>query len=230
MRADAETSLLLRGHGDRLSSIHLLKMPDPLGPDAARDGGSVQYRRNESHLMTQDALRLLEDKISSCRLCPLGQGRTNAVPGSGPAPAVAMLVGEAPGREEDLSGKPFVGRGGRLLDQALQQAGLDRSEIFITSVIKCRPPNNRKPMKKEMSACLPFLLAQMEIVKPKVVCLMGNTAAAAILGRQGIKSLRGRLWQERFLVTYHPAAVLRNRNLMGEFVSDLERLNIMQDK
>jgi DNA polymerase len=187
-------------------------------------------KKRTAHLMTQEDLRLLEDKISSCRLCPLCQGRTNAVPGSGPAPAGMILVGEAPGREEDLSGKPFVGRGGRLLDQALQQAGLDRSEIFITSVIKCRPPNNRKPMKKEMSACLPFLLAQMEIVKPKVVCLMGNTAAAAVLGQQGIKSLRGRLWQERFLVTYHPAAVLRNRNLMGEFVSDLERLNIMQDK
>ncbi|MGV8175035.1 MAG: uracil-DNA glycosylase [Methanothrix sp.] len=180
--------------------------------------------------MNSEDLRLLEDKISSCRLCPLGQGRTNAVPGSGPVPAGIMLVGEAPGREEDLSGKPFVGRAGRLLDDALALAGLQRSEVFITSVIKCRPPKNRKPMKKEMASCLPFLQAQIEIVQPKVVCLMGNTAAAAVLGQQGIKSLRGRLWQDRFLVTYHPAAVLRNRNLMGEFVSDLERLNILQDK
>lgn len=184
----------------------------------------------DTHQMNQEAFDSLSLRISSCRLCPLGQGRTNAVPGSGPAPAMAMLVGEAPGREEDLSGKPFVGRGGRLLDQALQQAGLDRSEIFITSVIKCRPPKNRKPLKHETAKCLPYLLAQMEIVQPKVVCLMGNTAAAAVLGQQGIKSLRGRLWQDRFLVTYHPAAVLRNRNLMGEFVSDLERLNILQDK
>lgn len=180
--------------------------------------------------MSQESLRRLEDAISACRLCPLCEGRNNTVPGAGPAPARLMLVGEAPGREEDLSGKPFVGRGGRLLDAALQKAGLDRSEIFITSVIKCRPPNNRKPLKKETACCLPYLEAQIKIVRPKVVCLLGNTAAAAVLGRQGIKTLRGRIWQERFAVTYHPAAVLRNKNLMADFVSDLERLNSLQDK
>ena len=180
--------------------------------------------------MSQEDLRLLEDAVSACRLCPLWQARILAVPGAGPAPARLMLVGEAPGREEDLSGKPFVGRGGRLLDRALEQAGLDRSEIFITSVIKCRPPNNRKPLKKETTSCLPYLEAQIKIVRPKVVCLLGNTAAAAVLGRQGIQALRGRIWQERFVVTYHPAAVLRNKNLMADFVSDLERLNSLQDK
>ena len=180
--------------------------------------------------MSQKSLRLLEDAISACRLCPLCEGRNNTVPGAGPASARLMLVGEAPGREEDLSGKPFVGRGGRLLDAALQKAGLQRSEIFITSVIKCRPPKNRKPLKKETTCCLPYLQAQMEIVQPKVVCLLGNTAAAAVLGQQGIQTLRGRIWQERFAVTYHPAAVLRNRNLMADFVSDLERLNTLDDK
>lgn len=180
--------------------------------------------------MSQEDLRLLEDAVSACRLCPLWQARIHTVPGAGPAPARLMLVGEAPGREEDLSGKPFVGRGGRLLDRALQQADLDRSEIFITSVIKCRPPNNRKPLKKETTSCRPYLEAQIKIVRPKVVCLLGNTAAAAVLGRQGIQALRGRIWQERFIVTYHPAAVLRNKNLMADFVSDLERLNSLQDK
>jgi uracil-DNA glycosylase len=171
--------------------------------------------------MNSEDLHSLDSLISSCRLCPLFQGRNNAVPGSGPAPAGVMLVGEAPGREEDLTGQPFVGRAGRLLDDALALAGLHRSDVFITSVIKCRPPNNRKPLKRETAMCLPYLVAQMKIVKPKMVCLMGNTAAAALLGRQGIAALRGRILQERFLVTYHPAAVLRNRNLMGEFVSDL---------
>ena len=180
--------------------------------------------------MNREDLLLLEDAISTCRLCPLWQARVLAVPGAGPVPARMMLVGEAPGREEDLSGMPFVGRGGRLLDRALQQAGLDRSEIFITSVIKCRPPNNRKPLKKETTSCLPYLKAQIKIVRPKVVCLLGNTAAAAVLGQQGIQALRGRIWQERFAVTYHPAAVLRNKNLMADFVSDLERLNSLQDK
>jgi len=180
--------------------------------------------------MSKESLCRLEDAISACRHCPLWQGRVHTVPGAGPVPARLMLVGEAPGREEDLSGKPFVGRGGRLLDSALQLAGLDRSEIFITSVIKCRPPDNRKPLKKETASCLPYLEAQMEIVRPKVVCLLGNTAAAAVLGRQGIQALRGRIWEERFAVTYHPAAVLRNKNLMADFVSDLERLNSLQDK
>ena len=97
----------------------------------------INTLRKDIHLMINEDLRLLEDQISACRLCQLAENRNRAVPGSGPAPARMMLVGEAPGREEDQSGLPFVGRGGRLLDGALQQAGLNRSEIFITSVIKC---------------------------------------------------------------------------------------------
>jgi uracil-DNA glycosylase len=150
------------------------------------------------------------------------------VPGSGPARAQIMLVGEAPGREEDLTGKPFVGRAGKLLDAALVQAGLKRANVFITSVIKCRPPQNRKPKKAEIDQCRPYLQAQIDILHPKIICLMGNTALLAILGRQGIKSLRGQIFQDRFLVTYHPAAVLRNRNLMNDFVSDLKRLNTQE--
>jgi len=166
-------------------------------------------------------LLLLNQKICTCQLCPLSLGRKCAVPGSGPSPARIMLVGEAPGREEDLKGLPFVGRAGRLLDRALALAGLVRSEVFITSVIKCRPPENRKPKKLEVDLCRPYLQAQMDIVHPRIVCLMGNTATQAVLGMQGVKTLRGQILQDRFLVTYHPAAVLRNNNLMDEFVSDL---------
>lgn len=160
-------------------------------------------------------------QISQCALCSLSRSRNLTVPGSGPRPSPILLVGEAPGREEDLKGQPFVGRAGRILNEALLQAGLERESVFITSVIKCRPPKNRKPSVSEIRQCLPYLLRQIEILGPRVVCLMGNTASSALLGRQGILSLRGRLWQDRFLVTYHPAAVLRNRNLMNEFVSDL---------
>jgi uracil-DNA glycosylase len=167
----------------------------------------------------------LDRQICACHLCPLFLERNLAVPGSGPAPADIMLVGEAPGKEEDLSGKPFVGRAGRLLDGALVQAGLERSKVFITSVIKCRPPQNRKPKKMEIDRCRPYLQSQIEILHPKVICLMGNTAAQAVLGRQGIADLRGRILQDRYLVTFHPAAVLRNRNLMNDFVSDLKMLN-----
>jgi DNA polymerase len=134
-----------------------------------------------------------------------------------------MLIGEAPGKEEDLTGMPFIGRAGKLLDSALANAGLHRSEVFITSTIKCRPPKNRKPKKREIDACKPYLNSQIEILNPKVVCLMGNTATLAVLGIQGVTSLRGQILQDIFLVTYHPAAVLRNRNLMDEFVSDLKR-------
>ena len=140
-----------------------------------------------------------------------------------PCPARIMLIGEAPGREEDLTGRPFVGRAGKLLDQALAQAGLQRSEVFITSIIKCRPPENRKPKQSEIKACLPYLRAQMEILLPEIVCLMGNVATGAVLGMNGITNLRGQILQDRFLVTYHPAAVLRNKNYMGDFVSDLKK-------
>jgi uracil-DNA glycosylase family 4 len=180
--------------------------------------------------MKQVNLSRLNQQIRACDLCSLSEGRKCAVPGSGPGLADIMLVGEAPGKEEDLTGKPFVGRAGRLLDDALAQAGLERSNVFITSVIKCRPPQNRKPKKAEIDKCRPYLQAQMELLHPKIVCLMGNTAALALTGQQGITILRGRILQDRFLVTYHPAAVLRNRNLMAEFVSDLKRLNTLADQ
>ena len=173
-------------------------------------------------------LSRLNQQIRACDLCSLSKGRKCAVPGSGPAPVDIMLVGEAPGREEDLTGKPFVGRAGRLLDDALAQAGLDRSKLFITSVIKCRPPENRKPKKAEVDQCRSYLQAQIDLLHPKIICLMGNTAALALIGRQGVTILRGQILQDRFLVTYHPAAVLRNRNLMEEFVSDLKMAGLMQ--
>jgi DNA polymerase len=135
-----------------------------------------------------------------------------------------MLVGEAPGTQEDQTGRPFIGRAGRLLTLALAEAGIDRSEAFITSVIKCRPPENRKPRKGEVKACLPYLVAQMELLKPRAVGLMGNVATNAILGIDGVSSLHGQLHQDRFVVTFHPAAVLRNKNLMEVFVGDLRRL------
>jgi uracil-DNA glycosylase len=171
-------------------------------------------------------LPTLHDKICTCQLCPLSLGRKCAVPGSGPSPAQIMLVGEAPGREEDLKGLPFVGRAGKLLDKALLQAGLEKSEVFITSVVKCRPPENRKPKKEEINLCHPYLQAQMDLVHPRIVCLMGNTATQAVLGMQGVTNLRGQIQQGRFLITYHPAAVLRNRNLMEEFVSDLKKAKV----
>ncbi len=168
-----------------------------------------------------DSLDALAEKIRSCSQCPLGGRRTKAVPGEGPDRAEILLVGEAPGKDEDREGRPFVGRAGFVLDRCLQEAGIERSEIFITSVIKCRPPENRRPKKEEVEACMPYLEAQIGLVQPKVVILMGNTATRAVLDLEGVASLRGRVYRDLFLVTFHPAAVLRNGNLKEAFVSDL---------
>ena len=166
----------------------------------------------------------LHSRILSCQLCDLAIGRTKAVPGEGPFPSKIMLVGEAPGAEEDITGRPFVGRAGRLLDRSLDLAGIKRSEVFITSVVKCRPPENRKPTSIEIKSCHTYMQSQIDLIQPRVIGLMGNVAAKALLNIQGVTTLRGRVYQGRFLVTYHPAAVLRNKNLQSDFVSDLKKI------
>jgi uracil-DNA glycosylase family 4 len=169
----------------------------------------------------------LHSRILSCRLCDLALERTNAVPGEGPCPTQIMLIGEAPGADEDKTGRPFVGRCGRLLDRSLALAGIKRSEVFITSVVKCRPPGNRKPKKVETNACLPYLQLQIEMIRPQIICLMGNAAVQTLIKKQGVTSLHGQIFEDRFLVTFHPAAVLRNRNLQMDFISDLKKLKEM---
>lgn len=169
-------------------------------------------------------VKSLAQAIASCTACGLCRTRVNTVPGEGPPDAAIMLIGEAPGSDEDRSGMPFVGRAGRILDAALHEAGIDRSRVFITNVVKCRPPENRRPARQEIDACMPFLRAQIEAVAPERICLLGNVPAQAVLGRQGVTSLHGQVFDGRFLITFHPAAVLRNRKLMGTFVSDLRVL------
>ena len=164
----------------------------------------------------------IRSRILSCQLCRLSKSRTIAVPGDGPRDAKIMLIGEAPGAEEDMTGRPFVGRAGRLLDKLLAEAGIVRSQVFITSVVKCRPPANRKPKGDEMEICTrTYLSPQMDLINPKVVCLMGNVASQAVIGKQGVTSIHGQVFNGRFLVTFHPAAVLRNMNLKEAFISDL---------
>lgn len=167
----------------------------------------------------------LKSRIISCQLCRLSESRTNAVPGEGSAGATIMLIGEAPGAEEDHTGRPFVGRAGRLLDKLLAEAGVERSQIFITSVVKCRPPANRKPKSDETRICArTYLRPQIDLINPKIVCLMGNVASSALIGRQGVTSIHGQVYDGRFLVTFHPAAILRNMNLKEAFVSDLKNV------
>ncbi|MBN1324068.1 MAG: uracil-DNA glycosylase [Methanotrichaceae archaeon] len=170
--------------------------------------------------MNLDGIR---EEISRCRRCALCEHRRLSVPGEGPCPAEVMLIGEAPGAQEDLQGRPFVGRAGAVLDRALSQAGLQRDRLFITNVVKCRPPSNRRPLQGEIRACRSYLEAQIELVRPRVVCLLGNVPTQALLGMQGVTALHGQVI-EGHLVTFHPAAVLRRAELEPLLISDLAQI------
>jgi len=177
----------------------------------------------------------VEREIRSCRKCELWRFKTNYVPGEGNPNAKIVLVGEAPGREEDLQGRPFVGRAGIYLNGVLERVGIDRSEIYITNVLKCRPPKNRDPKPEEISACKPYLLKQLDIIRPKVIVCLGRFSADVILREFGMRfggmgRDRGKVFEferwgkvVRVVPTYHPAAVLRNRSLESYFENDLRR-------
>lgn len=168
----------------------------------------------------------LERKAKNCKKCKLHEYRTQVVFGVGNPEAELMFVGEAPGYNEDVQGEPFVGAAGKLLDRILlEEASLTRKEVYITNVVKCRPPNNRNPEEDEIIACNPYLLKQIEIIKPKVICALGNFAAKTLLGKNdGISKIRGKIFyahQAKVIPTYHPAAILRNPNLIDVFKEDI---------
>ncbi len=158
----------------------------------------------------------LGNVIRECTKCVLCEHRKQAVPGEGPMNAKLVVVGEGPGATEDDTGRPFVGRAGELLTDILKAIRLPRETVFICNIVKCRPPNNRKPLQEEIDACVPYLYRQLEIIKPAVILAMGGTAAETLLGtKQSLGSLRNRVHEFRgtpLIVTYHPAALLRNPN------------------
>ncbi len=164
-------------------------------------------------LATVKNLPELRGIVEKCRLCHLSKTRTRVVFGEGPSRPVMMIIGEAPGREEDLKGRPFVGRSGELLTKMLRAINIDRKEVFITSVIKCRPPGNRTPTREEIKACMPYLERQMELLGPKIILCLGGTAARSLLGTsQSLAGLRGKFHRYKgieVVVTYHPAYLLR---------------------
>lgn len=160
----------------------------------------------------------------SCTACALAETRTKVVFGVGADDADLMFVGEAPGRNEDLQGEPFVGAAGRLLNSLLDEAGIGRDRVYIANVLKCRPPGNRDPRPEEIDSCKGFLASQLELVDPRVVVTLGNFATKLLLKTDtGITRLRGtsyRWWRDKVLVpTYHPAAALRG----GDRITDLMR-------
>ena len=161
------------------------------------------------------ALAAQEAALQGCRLCKLCESRTNIAFGSGHPRARLMVIGEGPGEEEDKQGKPFVGRAGQLLTKMLESVGFDRErDAYIANVVKCRPERNRNPEPDEVTACNPFLMAQIDTIRPAVILALGNFAAQTLLGtREGITKLRGRVYEYRDSVlvpTFHPAFLLRN--------------------
>jgi len=162
-------------------------------------------------------------QIRGCTLCPLWESRTLAVPGDGKFTAKVMIIGEAPGKEEDETGKPFVGAAGRFLNKVLEGTGLDRSDFFITNTVKCRPPRNRTPRVLEVNTCTSnYLSEQVELINPRLVMLLGSVAAKRVLGVRSINEARGRVIERdgrRFLVGYHPAVRFYREDL-GEKVRE----------
>ncbi len=161
-----------------------------------------------------EQLQFFARAIANCTLCPLCQSRTQVVFGVGNPDAELMFVGEAPGHDEDVQGEPFVGRAGQLLNKIIEAMGFKRQDVYIANVNKCRPPNNRAPMPDEMDRCRPYLLRQIDMIKPKIICLLGATAVRGLLqSKESITSIRGRFLRWRGVLvmpTFHPAYLLRN--------------------
>jgi len=202
------------------------QMEEPIPVVAARSSSPLF----DSYLpVIQDklsALRAISDDIGDCTRCRLHKGRKNIVFGVGNVNADIMFVGEGPGADEDEQGEPFVGRAGQLLNNMIAAMGLKRSDVYIANVVKCRPPGNRTPEKDECETCGPFLLRQIEVIRPKVIVALGAVAAKYLLAiNDSMANLRGR-WYEfkgsKLVVTYHPAYLLRDPRQKKEAWKDLQ--------
>ena len=175
-----------------------------------------------------DLIKQISDDVTSCTNCELSHTRKNAVPGEGSASARVVFVGEAPGRFEDFQGKPFVGPAGKILEAALLNAKISRSQVFITNIVKCRPPGNRRPKRDEIIMCNDYLNKQISVINPKIVCILGATAYSSLLGGKEITLNRGKLLNingRDYFLTIHPAATLYRRSLLRVLEEDMLKLS-----
>ncbi len=196
-----------------------------LSPGKREDTQKTQQR--------QGTLEELKRYIGDCKRCKLWPGRNKLVFGEGASRARLVFIGEGPGYEEDLSGKPFVGEAGRLLTRIIENGmGIKREEVYICNVVKCRPPNNRDPERDEIDTCIPFLIEQIKIIRPGVICVLGRIAGRELLGRDfAITRDRGKWYAFMdipVMATYHPAYILRNpsreRELKGQVWQDIQKI------
>lgn len=176
----------------------------------------------------EQRLLKFQEQIKFCQKCKLAQTRSHLVFGSGNPNANIMLIGEAPGYDEDIQGKPFVGAAGRLLTKILEAIKLTREEVYIANILKCRPPQNRDPLAEEQMLCKPYLERQLEIIEPKFILALGRIAAQVLLDSTNpINELRGKVYDfdnKKLIVTYHPAALLRNSQLKKAAWEDVQLL------
>lgn len=173
-------------------------------------------------------LEALERRLASCTCCELHKTRTNVVFGEGNPGSELIFIGEGPGRDEDLSGRPFVGRAGALLTRIIVAMGLRREDVYIANIVKCRPPGNRNPEPDEVMECLSFLEEQVDLIGPRVICSLGNVATQTLTGvRDGITRMRGRSYEFRGILvipTFHPAACLRNPGIKKDVWEDIKKV------
>ena len=183
--------------------------------------------RDEGEMTPEQSLRAIREDIGDCTRCALHkQGRKQIVFGVGNPRADIMFVGEAPGADEDIQGEPFVGRAGQLLNNMISAMGIGRDDVYIANIIKCRPPGNRTPEREECETCSPFLMRQIEVVKPKIIVALGAVAAKTLLGvNDAMINLRGHVYDfknTKLAVTYHPAYLLRDPRQKKEAWKDLQ--------
>ena len=175
-----------------------------------------------------DTWEELEQSIKGCNRCKLYKTGQNIVFGTGNKNARVMFIGEGPGADEDRQGEPFVGRAGKLMNLAFETLGIDRNEVYIANVVKCRPPSNRNPENDEAIACLNYLRNQVILVKPEIIVLLGSVALKNILGQEyGITASRGKWFEKKgikYMPTWHPAALLRDETKKIDFIKDLKKV------
>lgn len=172
-------------------------------------------------------LEIIRKNVIECTKCDLSKTRTNSVPGKGNFHSNVIFVGEAPGKNEDKNGEPFIGIAGKKLSIALEEAGITREEVYITNIVKCRPPKNRVPTPIERETCQEYLKQEIAIIKPKIICILGNTAFNSLLGGSEITKFRGKLVKKEnqlYFLTVHPAATIYNQELITVLKKDIVKL------
>ena len=172
-------------------------------------------------------LKKIKEQVTECTNCELSQTRTNSVPGKGNFKSDVIFVGEAPGKNEDIKGEPFIGIAGKKLSSALENAGISREQVYITNIVKCRPPKNRVPTIIERDTCKNYLEREIQIIKPEIICILGNTAFKSLLDGKEIIKFRGKIVKKNdqlYFLTIHPAATIYNQKLISVLKKDMKKL------